>query len=306
MPAAPLSLPNIDHDAVVALIREAAETLILPRFNALDRADIQEKGPGDLVTVADIEAEHFLTPRLSDLLPSSLVVGEEAHAKTPEILSRFEEDAPVWLIDPVDGTKNFAEASPTFCTMVALTLGNQTIMGWIHDALKNETTCAELGAGAWRIGPEGSREGSATDDSKHPGKGDSKGDSRGNGYSRITVPAPPEDEKRWVGQLDRWSFEKPRGGQIHAAASARFGELSSLSCAGQDYLAQVEGRRQFALYRRLWPWDHAPGVLILREAGGMADRIDGTPYRAGDRVHGLLSAPSEPHWHDLRRLMTPR
>ena len=269
----PAHLPKVDHDAVIALMREAAETLILPRFDALEQGEIREKGPGDLVTVADLEAEHFLTPRLADLLPGSVVVGEEAHSKTPEIRSRFDDDAPVWLIDPVDGTKNFANANPNFCTMVALTRGNQPIMGWIHDALKNKTFSAELGAGAYRDG------------------------------SRVTLPAPPQDEGQWVAQMDRRYFDKAQRDERAAAARSRFGEISSLGCAGQDFIAQLEGRRQFAFYNRLWPWDHAPGVLIHREAGGMSTRIDGTPYRAGDCTHGLLVAPSETHWHDLRAFL---
>lgn len=269
-----VTLPRVDHDAVTALIREAAETLILPRFNALEKGEIKEKAPGDVVTIADLEAEHFLTPRLASLLPGSVVVGEEAHAKSPEILSHFEQDAPVWLIDPVDGTKNFTKSSPIFCTMVALVLKNRPILSWIHDPLKNETFCAELGAGAFKDG------------------------------RRVNIPKPSDDEGTWTAQLDRWYFDKPTSKVLGKAAEKRFGRLSKLSCAGQDFIAQIEGRRQFSFYRRPWPWDHAPGVLLHREAGGASGRIDGTPYRAGERTHGLLVAPDEGHWYRLRDFLT--
>lgn len=265
-------IDRIDPDTVTALLREAAETLVLPRFDSLRKHEIIEKAPGDVVTVADLEAEHFLTDRLADLLPGSLVVGEEAHSKNPEILRRFEDDAPVWVIDPVDGTRNFTKASETFCMMVALVERNRPVMGWIHDPLPNRTAFAAEGQGAWLDG------------------------------ERLTVPEPPADDAM-IGQLNFWYFEKPRREAIKAQALERFGQLASMSCAGHDYLGQSRGKRHFSFYRRLWPWDHAPGVLLLREAGGMAERVDGGTYRAGDRVHGLLSAPNAASWKSLRHFL---
>lgn len=265
-------MTRIDPDAVTSLLRQAARRFVLPRFNALRDHEIEEKGPGDLVTVADREAERFLELHLPDLLPGSLVVGEEAHAAAPEILGRFGDATPVWSVDPVDGTKNFAQARDMFCMMVALVIRNRTVMAWIHDPLQDRTITAEAGAGAYIAG------------------------------ERLRVPAPPA-ESEMTGLLNTVYFDEPWRSEVRNAAKRRFGRLSSLSCAGQDFIAQAEGRRHFSFYRRLWPWDHAPGVLILQEAGGMAGRIDGTPYRAGDRVHGLLSAPDPDVWHRLRAFL---
>src|SRR5260370_37137972 len=78
--------PHIDK--VAGFIREAAAAEILPRFERLEAADIQEKGPGDLVTIADTEAERVLTRRFKDLLPGVIVVGEEATAADPAGLDR--------------------------------------------------------------------------------------------------------------------------------------------------------------------------------------------------------------------------
>jgi fructose-1,6-bisphosphatase/inositol monophosphatase family enzyme len=263
---------KVDPDAVTGLLREAAERYVLPRFDALRDDEIEEKAPGDLVTVADREAERFLEVKLPQLLPGSLVVGEEAHAETPDILGRFSDATPVWSVDPVDGTKNFTQARETFCMMVALVIENRAVMAWIHDPLKDRTVTAVSGAGAF------------------------------DGEERLRVPPPPA-EKDMTGLLNALYFDEPRRGHLRSAARSRFGKVSSLSCAGQDFLAQAEGRRHFSFYRRLWPWDHAPGVLILREAGGEAGRIDGTPYRAGDRVHGLLTAPDRHTWEGLRQFL---
>jgi fructose-1,6-bisphosphatase/inositol monophosphatase family enzyme len=260
---------GVDPAAVEALLCRAAAEIVLPRFEALRAHEIIEKRPGDVVTVADLEAEHFLTKELPNVLPGSLVVGEEAHSKEPEILRRFDGDSPVWLVDPVDGTRNFTKGDPMFCMMVALVVRNRPIGAWIHDPLGGWTVVAEEGAGAWLNG------------------------------ARMTVPeAPPVD--RWIGMVNSWYFEEPRRARLRAETKARFGRIRSLSCAGHDLVAQARGERHFSFYRRLWPWDHAPGALILREAGGAADTVEGTPYRAGDRVHGFLTAPSEAHWRELR------
>src|SRR5690349_21342761 len=110
-------LPDIDR--VSAIIREVAEAEILPRFRRLQQSDIREKGPGDLVTVADEVAERRLTERLRDLVPNSLVLGEEAVAADQRVLGRIFEEDPVWIIDPVDGTSNFASGKPAFGVIVA-------------------------------------------------------------------------------------------------------------------------------------------------------------------------------------------
>ena len=104
---------------VADLLRTAARAEILPRFRRLASADIREKGPGDLVTVADEESERQLTRRLMDLVPNSVVIGEEAVAADSKVLDRVFDDAPVWIVDPVDGTSNFAAGKPAFGVIVA-------------------------------------------------------------------------------------------------------------------------------------------------------------------------------------------
>ena len=135
-------------DAVAALIRQAAEAEILPRYQRLSRADIREKAPGQLVTDADVLAERLLARGLTDLLPGA-VVGEESVSEDAGLLAALERPGPVWVIDPVDGTANFAAGSPRFGVIVALVIDGCTVMGWIHDPLPNRTTIAIAGKGAW-------------------------------------------------------------------------------------------------------------------------------------------------------------
>jgi fructose-1,6-bisphosphatase/inositol monophosphatase family enzyme len=257
----------IDVARVSALIEEAAAEEIVPRFGKLAAGDIREKGPNDLVTVADLAMECRLTAALADLLPGSTVVGEEAVADDAQIHDRLDADAPVWLIDPVDGTTNFAEGRPMIAVIVALVHHGRTVAGWIHDPLAGTTATVEHGAGAWWRG------------------------------ERLRV-ATPTDLPAMTGPVN-FKYFPPDIRDILKARRERVGAVRPLFCAGQEYLRLASGQIHFALFWRLKPWDHAAGVLLYREAGGHAARLNGEPYRATDRDGGLLLAPDRASWHTL-------
>jgi len=120
---------------VAEIIREVSATEILPRFGRLEDGEIVEKGPGDLVTVADRASERELTARLRDLLPGSRVVGEEAVFEDPGVLDALDGPDPVWIIDPIDGTDNYANANARFTVLVALARGGELQASWNLRAL---------------------------------------------------------------------------------------------------------------------------------------------------------------------------
>jgi len=260
-------------ERVSETLAETAALDVLPRFRALQAGEVMEKAPGDVVTVADIDAEHRLTSILGGLLPGSRVVGEEAFSKRPEILEHFESEDAVWVIDPVDGTYNFSKGRPVFCMMVGLIIRGETCVAWIHDPISGDTALAEKGAGAFYRG------------------------------DRLTIPAPPAVLDQLVGSINLGFWPREQRSRLKAR-SRRFAEVSSLRCAGHDFLAMADGTRHFSLYRRLWPWDHVPGMLILEEAGGRAGRLDRAPYRPGDRVAGLLAAANQEVWGELQSFLS--
>ncbi len=263
-----------DPETVSTLLREVAEAEILPRFRALAAGDIREKGPGDLVTVADEAAERVLTRRLSDLLPGSLVVGEEACAADPTVLSRLSTgNDPVWIIDPVDGTSNFARGGTTFGVLLALAVGGRTVAGWIYDPVGARMVIAQAGEGAWMDGQRLA----ALPGGPLPGL-------RGSLSTKFFAP----DEKKRLEAL-----------RPHFARTYR------LFCAAHEYLNLLTGKGQFALYNRTMPWDHAAGVLAYQEAGGYVARWDGTPYGPADIQGGILAAGDAPTWNALRDLLFP-
>jgi fructose-1,6-bisphosphatase/inositol monophosphatase family enzyme len=258
----------IDCRFVANLIRSTARNLVLPRFRALQTADIREKKPGDLVTIADIETERELTQSLGSLVPDALVLGEESVAEDPSRLEFLTLDAPVWIIDPVDGTANFAKGVAGFAVIVALTRRGAVEAGWIYDPLADVMVYAYKGKGAW------------------------------NGDKQLTVAA--EDEIRGA------AYGRTKSGIRAAKAltdSGRVRDVHNQGSSGLEYLALALGKTQFSLHSRSLPWDHAAGMLIVSEAGGRAAFLDGTPYDTRIPDRPLLAAANAATWQTVQAVV---
>ena len=268
---------TVDIEAVSAILREVAAEEVMPRFRALAEHEIKAKKGGEVVTVADVAAEREITRRLRDLLPGSQVVGEEATAEDPGLLDKFTQvDDWIWVIDPIDGTANFAGGKPLFALMVALVRKGEAGAAWILDPIGPRCATAERDAGAWLDA------------------------------TRLTLgPPPPPGDLR--GTLHASSFASADMARQIQARRARVGAVKSLRCAGWEYLRLATGETQFSLFTKLMPWDHVPGTLIFREAGGLARTLDGASYDArSHRAPGLLMAPDQASWDWLHeRLFGP-
>ena len=122
---------TLSTEAVLELLQSVAAEVITPRFRSLSSAQIDEKKPGDLVTVADHESEELITKALLDAYPDAVVLGEEAYAGDKDLLPRFRAADHGFTVDPVDGTKNFVHGSKDHAVMVAEVVGGDTVRGWI-------------------------------------------------------------------------------------------------------------------------------------------------------------------------------
>lgn len=250
-------------DKVSTVLRQAAAEAILPRFRNLTARDVEEKSPGELVTVADQHAERLIGEQLLLLDPSARVVGEEACAKTPALADTLDRGT-VWLIDPLDGTGNFISGRGPFSIMLALLREGEVVAAWMLDPLSDQLHVAELGSGAQINGV--------------PVVADGKPDGLRRG-SISTRFLPPDVLEVIEARLDRVPLIVP-----------------PLLCAGAEYSAIATGERDFAVFWRTLPWDHLPGTLFLSEAGGRVARWDGSPYRAGQDGSVLLAARTPEHW----------
>jgi fructose-1,6-bisphosphatase/inositol monophosphatase family enzyme len=265
----------VDINAVAALIAEVAAQEIQPRFRKLAAHEQREKAPGDIVTIADERAEAALTPRLLDLISGSIVIGEEAAAKDPELVKRLSHDQVAWIVDPVDGTANFAAGKPDFCSMVALVRGDELLASWIHLPNTGQTAMAEHGGGAAFDGQALAQ--------LRPSSGLT-------GVLGVGKRSNPD------------LFERTR--TLHRDVR----QVPSLRCAGLDYLRLARGELDFVLFGRAWPWDHAPGVLLVAEIGGVGSHGDGSPYRPSQTLvaPGVLAARSPRLWRWLVDRLYPQ
>jgi len=258
-----------DVDAVIRLMREVAAAEILPRFRRLGAGDVSEKGgPKDLVTVADLESERRLTQELTALVPGSIVVGEEVCESDTGRIAALAGTAPVWLVDPVDGTNNFVRGDPCFAVIVGYCVRGETLAGWILDPLRDEVVWARRGGGAWR--------GSA------------------NAAERLRI-GPAQALPAMCGSLGARLAQRVRG-RREAGFSDVPARIIRLGCTGREYMNLATGTLDFACYTRLKPWDHAAGVLIHAEAGGWSRLVEvDRPYRPAPAImpETLLLAPDQ-------------
>jgi fructose-1,6-bisphosphatase/inositol monophosphatase family enzyme len=254
----------IQFDAPVqALMRDVATRIVMPRFRQLDAAEIEEKAPDELVTIADRESEIALAEGLTRLLPDSRVIGEEACSVDASVLDGISEGA-VWIVDPIDGTANFAAGETPFGIMVALIIDGVSEAAWLLDPVANRLCSAGRGQGAF---VDGERVTARTSGEAIPVAG----------LSTRYLPPDMRDE-----------IEQRAAGKLHCVGIPR--------CAAEQYPRVMLGTNDLALFWRTHVWDHAPGALILTEAGGKVARFDGTPYAVTQTGKGLLAAATPAMW----------
>lgn len=264
-----------DFAAVTAILRETAAMEVMPRFRRLASGDVREKGPGDLVTVADVASERRLSAALTALVPESTVVGEEGADADPAVLDRLAGPGPVWVVDPVDGTNNFAAGKECFAMIVAYVVAGRTVAGWIHDPVHDVTVHGAEGEGAWMD------ETRLTIVSGKP-------------LPETTGSAPSRVRRRVADRAESEGIAVP-------------GHLLQYRCTGREYMDMARGQLDFARYgRRLKPWDHAAGVLLHGEAGGFSGIDEASrPYTpaAGIIEGSLLLAADAAMWESLAGLL---
>jgi fructose-1,6-bisphosphatase/inositol monophosphatase family enzyme len=256
-------------------MKEVCAELIMPRFQRLDDTEIFEKGPGDLVTIADRESEVALSQRLREIDPSAAVVGEEAVAGDPGVLALARGGGRVWIIDPIDGTGSFVRGKPRFAVMVALVEDGVTIGGWIWQPTGEEMYTATAEAGArvnGRVLP------------RHPEGAQWKSE-----FAEL------------IGDVRTTYFDSQTQTRVKARlADAHNVRINRGGACGYVYPDLVTGRLDYAVFSRQYPWDHAPGALILEQAGGAVRDLRGEDYDPTQTSFGLLATARAQDWDGVR------
>ncbi|KQW05963.1 hypothetical protein ASC66_11510 [Leifsonia sp. Root4] len=251
---------------IADIVREAATLHLQPSFRALGADPVWEKAPGEVVTIADEACEAALAPRYA-AVPGSVVIGEEAVADDPSVLRQLSGEELVWLLDPLDGTRAFVAGSPDYGVMAALLPRGETVLAVMHQPEHGATYVSGRGTGAFHM----------------------------ESGARLSVPSPPREHLLGAGMK---RFLPPEVRDAVEENEHRFTTLElRTGAACIEYPSIAAGERDFMLYWRTLTWDHAPGVLLLAEAGGVAAHLDGAAYAPTAQRDGLLVATSDVVWH---------
>lgn len=253
-------------EEMLELLRGVAERVITPRFRRLEGDQVDEKHPGDYVTIADREAEALLTEAIAAAHPDAVIVGEEAAFGDPSIIERFQCADHGFTIDPIDGTSNFVRGDERHAVMVAETRDAQVVRSWIWQPQTARALVAERGHGLWVNGVRMS--------GRLPG-----------------FPA------FGAGSDRSWSDFR-LGERVHP--------VRTNSCAGFDYWSVVTGEFDAVTYLRPMPWDHLPGSLMLHEIGGAMYEVTGREYTPATDVRmPIVGAVTENLAHALVQMFDP-
>ena len=241
-------------------LRQCANTIILPRFNNLAAHESYEKAPDDYATIADIEAEAFLTPLLQSLIDGSLVVGEETVAERPQIYAQLGTAPNVWVLDPLDGTGSFRKGVPNFGTLLSLVQHGQVVAGWLYHIPQDKIYVVQKGQGVSCDGKQ-----IILPDINKPLEMAFKISRK----SAAVLGAFPHGAER-VAQLEQ--------------ALEQFADIKPSSPSVVDFIAMINGELDAIFYTGSNPWDYLPGLLAVQELGGACAKINGAAI-AGEALH---------------------
>lgn len=247
----------MDSARILAIMQEVADEVIRPKFRALTAGEIEQKLPGDFVTVVDRAAELAIAERLSSLAPAALIVGEEETYYSAAKLDALSTAELAYTIDPIDGTRNFVQGSPDYAVMIAEVRSGETTRAWIWQPELSRAFTAELGAGCFL------------------------NDEPILSISRDRAP---------IGATSNEAY------RYHDAGGTVAPVICSAWSAGFDYPNLITGKVDYLFYSHLMPWDHLPGGLMVTEAGGVTRTLAGVPYNAAVRGRRLIAAASPEIW----------
>lgn len=251
---------------ILALMGRVTDQAIMPHYRKLTTSQIILKATDDVVTVADHQAETMLAEGLAKLASGIAIIGEEAAHADPAVLNAL--SGACWIVDPIDGTNNFAAGKPPFGIIIALAEHGEAQSGWLFDCLTGRFCAAHRATGAFVDGER--------------------------------VRARPSGKTPPVAAISLVFMDPARRAQVKQHIAPHYTVVDIPRCAAEQYPRLGLGENDVSIFERTLPWDHAAGILWLNEAGGRAARPDGSPYRVDEHDRtGLLGAASPALWDRL-------
>lgn len=254
---------------IIEVLKKASVEHILPRYRKKSGLNIRVKTSQiDLVTQADELAEAMIYEEMTKLFPSGVIVGEEACEKDADLLTKLATSALSVLIDPLDGTLNFAQGLPLFGCMVSLLEYGKAVAGVIYDPVTDLAHVALRGGGAWIY----------------------QGETR----ERLTLAGSKNVSEMTIGLS--WGHFPAELKPLVVKNLAAFSSGFHFRTAAHEYKLICESCVDVLCYYRIKPWDHAGGALLVQEAGGHAAHFDGEVYSPLRQTGGILVATNLKSW----------
>ena len=272
-----MAITTVQRKVLINILRASARREILPRYRKLADGSVQSKSsPSDLVTIADKMSEQHIKNAIFENFSDMEVIGEEAVAENPSLLARIGLADKIAIIDPIDGTWNYAKGLPLFGVILAVVEHSQTTFGALYDPVMDDVMFAHRGEGAFF---------QVADTTPKPIQiGSANPLSLSSGF------------------LPLFLFDNELQKELQKELS-RFARVLSFRCSSHEYRLMSEGAVDFLISGFLKPWDHAAGELIYREAGGYAAMLPDMKAYSPTMTNGqLLLAPDKATWLELREV----
>lgn len=231
---------NIDLQQLTALVIPIAKRELLPRFATVSHSHKQD---GSILTEADIQTQLAITEALRAQWPEINLLGEEMSVEEQQALLN-NADTALWVLDPLDGTSNFAAGIPYFSLSLALLKGGQVELGLVYDPIRDECFTARAGKGAWL-----------------------------NGERLIAAGTPAPALSDAIGLVD---FKRlPASLASRLASEPPYRSQRSFGGVALDWCWLAANRYHVYLHGKMNIWDYAAGHLVCSEAGGHSITLEG-------------------------------
>ncbi|MCF6219272.1 MAG: inositol monophosphatase [Gammaproteobacteria bacterium] len=250
------------------LIQQAASDELLPRFQQIERCF---KADGSIVTEADIAMQQRLTTTLQQHWPAIALLGEEMSEAAQQAQMASSQQG-LWVLDPLDGTSNFAAGIPCFSVSLALLVEGEVVLGIIYDPLRKECFSAIAGKGAWL-----------------------NGERLGAGEESLPL-------SKCIALLDFKRLSRKMATKI--VSQPPYSSQRSFGSGALDWCWLAAGRVHLYLHGQQKLWDYSAGQLILQEAGGQSCTLGGEVVFNGRlEARSVVAALQPPHFEAWRRYL---
>ncbi|MDB4837881.1 inositol monophosphatase [Marinomonas sp.] len=278
-----MSLSINAQSQLIDIARRAGREIVMPNFRQLDQADVETKSSiSDLVTVADTACEIFITEQIQYHFPSWEVVGEEATAQDASITNRIQHADTCVIIDPIDGTWNYAHGIPDFGIILAVVEKGITQFGLLYDPVNDDWIFSNRTEGTFFQRTSLAEQHTLATPAQAP-------------LSLKITPKKELGSLAGIMSIHSYSGEKKKHFALQATHFARINNLPSCPAYRQLSL----GHFDFSLTYKMLPWDHAAGVLIYTEAGGVCRPLSGEEYQPSMLQGEMLATQSEELWQTI-------